>query len=857
MTDVNRDEPVGFEDLSTAARTRDIMTRLMVKIIDQQRPPIRLGTVETIDPSFAFANISYQGAASVPVKIGAIRPTGAGQTVRTQDGWIVDVIGAAATTNPTPAEMEAPTGFVLGSLVHGVTADWSYPTGTEEDPVEPPFQYELQIADDNAFTVNVRTFFTKNQTYSLLTGFDPGDEPFGRVRGADSGTGRGPWSNVDSAVVDDFPQPSDGAAPGSSPQPVCTSMLGAVLAEWVPIVNADPVTYEVYASTVSGFTPGPTNKVGETDGTFFIVVNQHNGTPFPYSTNIFVRLIAKDADGSAAPGAQGFSFKDLVNTGDVGNIDTSKIHDGAEPTYSPMPNFVSGGIGFLFVRWDHVPNIDAVTYEVHISKTSSFLPGTNTYVGETPSNYFFIRNVGSGLGGGTLVFGDHYYVKLIAKDADGAADPGAQVDGFTTQANTVDIQVGAITAASGIIADLAVGTAKIQDAAITTLKVADLAVSSAKIQDAAIVTAKINDAAIVTAKIGDLQVTNAKINDLNVSKLTAGTITAAVIVMQGSSAVLKSSNFVTGPTGQGFQILGTGAMELNSVTVRGTVDASNITGSTITGSHIKTNNGTSYIELGPNYKSGTSIRFSDFGEMGTNGVLSTEFWITIPLVRFRRGTGAGIPTNIDAGSVIANFFSGGHAAFDYVDVAGSRAIDTDGSVRVNGFGGLYVNGSLIVDASRNTSFNAMNSGTISTFGAASIGGGLTVSGTLANPGISSSTDTGLPTVRSAFGTFVSVSSNEEYKTIVGEVPADYAALGAVTPIKFKSRFHKGDLGGTDDGRETHWGFGAGNLFAADKHLAGKDVQGNKPGGVNVDGVLALHHAILKDMNKRITALEAA
>lgn len=84
------------------------------------------------------------------------------------------------------------------------------------------------------------------------------------------------------------------------------------------------------------------------------------------------------------------------------------------------------------------------------------------------------------------------------------------IDGGSIFTNTItanQIAVGTITAASGILANAAVGTAVIADAAITSAKIANLAVGTAAIADAAI--------------------TNAKIKELDAEKITTGRLDAA------------------------------------------------------------------------------------------------------------------------------------------------------------------------------------------------------------------------------------------------------------------------------------------------------------------------------------------
>jgi hypothetical protein len=107
---------------------------------------------------------------------------------------------------------------------------------------------------------------------------------------------------------------SDGDAPTSSPTPECLSGIDAIYVRWTPIVNGDPVTYEVHISDTSGFTPDSTTKAGETQGSIFTIkalpgaapVNPGDPDPraFDYDTVYYVKVIAKDNDGAAAPSAE-------------------------------------------------------------------------------------------------------------------------------------------------------------------------------------------------------------------------------------------------------------------------------------------------------------------------------------------------------------------------------------------------------------------------------------------------------------------------------------------------------------------------------------------------------------------------
>lgn len=609
----------GLSDPLVAIRLRDAIVKRVITVLDNERPPYQYGTVTAINPDQRQVYVQFPGAPEpVPVNTGAIIPSSVGVTVRVAgrvgDRYIADVMGAAFVADPNSNDVEAPTDFLLDGGIGVVTAHWT--------PVEGVTKYRLLLAEDEEFTVNVRQYDLVNSVFTE-NNLNPGQEVWGKVAALTNG-GPGLYSAVDSAVVEDWPipPPTDGEAPAYSPDPVVTSGIGFLMAEWVPVPNSDPVTYRVYGDYVSGFAADASTYLGQvTDSSFFFIRRDANGDPLIYDQNFFVRLIAGDQDGDAPASAQGFAAADQVQTGDVGRIDTSLIHDGLLPPQPLTPPVVTSGIGYLYVQWDHVINEDPVMYEVHLSSTNGFLPGANTLIGETPSNRFFARNVGPGAGGGPLQYGVTYYVKIRPKDADGTADPGPQGAGFTVQAATIDLATGAITAASGIIADAAIGSAKIQDASITNLKVADAAISSAKIQDLAVGTAKIADAAIATAKIGDLQVTNAKINDLSVGKLTAGTINAQEIILSNSTAsILRSSNF--SPGSSGWRVRGNGDAEFSNVTVRGTVESSDINGSTITGGTFRT--ATSGARVVIDQSTQERIKFYDSGGslVGTLGYRS-------------------------------------------------------------------------------------------------------------------------------------------------------------------------------------------------------------------------------------------
>lgn len=121
------------------------------------------------------------------------------------------------------------------------------------------------------------------------------------------------------------------------------------------------------------------------------------------------------------------------------------ITDGDPPSAVSAAPTLHAGPRWIAAHWDAVSNNDPVTYEVHVSETSSFTPDATTLVGELAGTVTFIRTANAD--GDPLAYGVLYYVKVIAKDADGSAsaspanDPGIELDPNVAD----DIAAGSIT----------------------------------------------------------------------------------------------------------------------------------------------------------------------------------------------------------------------------------------------------------------------------------------------------------------------------------------------------------------------------------------------------------------------------
>ena len=119
-----------------------------------------------------------------------------------------------------------------------------------------------------------------------------------------------------------------------------------------------------------------------------------------------------------------------------------------------------------------------------------------------------------------------------------------------------------------------IDTDQLENDAVTADILAANSVVAGSIQAGVITGDKLAATNIITAtaQIQGAIITDAKISDLSAGKITAGTISGEeIIVAGGASGILRSSNFVTGPTGSGWRLLGDGTMEIIDGTFRGTV----------------------------------------------------------------------------------------------------------------------------------------------------------------------------------------------------------------------------------------------------------------------------------------------
>jgi hypothetical protein len=117
------------------------------------------------------------------------------------------------------------------------------------------------------------------------------------------------------------------------------------------------------------------------------------------------------------------------------------LTDGFAPPYSPTPE-AFGAMGVVLLRWNAVPNPDSVTYEVHISALPNFTePTPATLLDEVKGTQASVKALPTNA---PLEYDTSYQVILVAKDADGAAEPGTPVTVSMDRVRNADLWADAI-----------------------------------------------------------------------------------------------------------------------------------------------------------------------------------------------------------------------------------------------------------------------------------------------------------------------------------------------------------------------------------------------------------------------------
>lgn len=310
---------------------------------------------------------------------------------------------------------------------------------------------EIHISTDPDFTAEtadtlVGTYETPRGGNTMVPAPTVGDTYTVKLV-ARSLSGKRSTPSLGTDITTEDVQFSDGLSPSESPTPICIPAYQQINMTWEAVPNADPIVYRIFGSNTDPTVPVVDgNLLGEVAGTSFVVklISLVPPTEVPTDSDSYFRIVARDADGDAAPS-------------DVVAARANNITDGIAPSTSPTPT-VTSGIRSVMLRWPQTPNADPVRYRVHGSKTAGFTPDDpTTLIAVTYGTALTVTTLPSGTSPDVDTTEDVYF-KIIAEDDDGiSGDIGDEASGRATQITGPDVAAETVTAAH-IVAGEIIGT---------------------------------------------------------------------------------------------------------------------------------------------------------------------------------------------------------------------------------------------------------------------------------------------------------------------------------------------------------------------------------------------------------------
>lgn len=514
------------------------------------------------------------------------------------------------------------------------------------------------------------------------------------------------------------------SVPGPPPTPTgitATPGYGTIAFKWSPSTHNDVVYggyYEFEIATNSTFTTGLLNY--KTGNTYIDITGLADTTTYYY------RLRAVDSTALASA----FSATASATTTAFPVPDPS---DGVPPASSPTP-VVTPGIGYLQVRWPATVNNDLVTYEVHISPTTGFTPSSTTKAAEITGTTTVLRTDAAGT---ALTYGTIYYVKIIAKDVDGAAAASAQASGAPAKTGTFDVdKISVANLDGGTVAgeEIILGTGGIFRSAnynATNKTGFSLTESSLILHNGTVNAAALESGSTITANLsvtGNMTISSAGTikssnyasgtagfslsatgldvgsGTVNASVLKGGTVSATTINIGATGTLnvdatgaIKSNNYAAGSTGWKLDSAG---LELN----QGTLRAVNIVSPTITAG------GTTINSSGI---SGSGFSLSGSALSITSGVINGPAVYTNTLrsntTNALTTSGYNFSINTDGGTEIAELRVYGNTRVGNSDsnwIQSGNWVAGSAGWRLLGNGSLELNGGSVNGASIRTSVTA-------------------------------------------------------------------------------------------------------------------------------------------------------
>ena len=185
---------------------------------------------------------------------------------------------------------------------------------------------------------------------------------------------------------------TDGLAPTASPTPIAYGTPLSILLRWVPLSNADSVTYDVHMSTINGFTEdlvGNTTRIVQDEvGSSATIRKLPSGLDLIYGFVYYFKLVTKDADGLAPASPQVSGQMQQITNADIsaayaylGQVVVDQLVGGtlsADVVLASMFSNRGGGAG-AGVDWD--PSGISLFDSAGVPATV-LQPGSSKFLGE-------------------------------------------------------------------------------------------------------------------------------------------------------------------------------------------------------------------------------------------------------------------------------------------------------------------------------------------------------------------------------------------------------------------------------------------------------------------------------------------
>lgn len=573
----------------------------------------------------------------------------------------------------------------------GLKITW---TESTSDSVKYGGKYHVQVKESNSFPNDTPDYVTGN-TYIDVSGLPALSTAYVRVRAEDAAGQVGPWSTVHTKTLPPFPTPekSDGVAPTAAPTGVSAmGGLNYINVSWTPISNNDPVTYEVFMGTTAGFTEAPSNRVGTSGGSSFVVSSDASGAALAKDTTYYFKVRAVDYDGNGPVSSAANATLSRVLHPDLG-IDLpgdnlyvnssfeleSAITPGLAAYWSPYYNPVTPGVTVVPTRVSGRTGgfAQRLTWNgASASNKGITSSGSPVTAGNTEYVFSFYARASAGTGF-TVAFNNQpvansivwlsnptpsatewkrYAVRFVTTATPEPNNVYAAIVGNNTAAGWVefdDMQIEAGGTASAYKSGT-VSFAKISSGRMST---SELIVERTGIirSDNWNTTNKtgwsLSSAGLIlysgTVRANTLEAGSSFVNDLNV----ASTLTV------GSSGVIKSSNYNT-TNGTGFQI-STAGIDIR----QGFVAAGALGAGTITSPDIKVGaNGKITIDSTGTIQSNNYSATTGW-KIGSDGIEMNDSYSKISVAALKSGTLETTTLTIGSGGTIrSSTWAGGTGA---------------------------------------------------------------------------------------------------------------------------------------------------------------------------------------------------